>query len=120
MRRVFAGVWRWPRALGVGLVRLYQWTVSPALGPCCRFSPSCSHYTVACLQDHGLLVGGILGARRILRCTPWSRGGYDPPPAVGSVGVRGALFAGTSVPATETTGSAGSRSDESTRAGVTG
>lgn len=66
----------------IACIRLYQVGISPLLGPCCRFSPSCSHYAVACIRDHGALRGGWLTARRLLRCHPWHPGGLDlPPPA---------------------------------------
>jgi hypothetical protein len=62
------------------LIRIYQWTLSPLLGPVCRFEPSCSRYTVRCLELHGALKGSWLGARRLARCHPFNPGGYDPPP----------------------------------------
>lgn len=71
------------RALGwlmIGLVRLYQVTLSPLLGPRCRFWPSCSHYTEEAIRVHGPWRGGWMGARRIIRCHPGSRGGIDPVP----------------------------------------
>jgi len=64
----------------VGLVRLYQATVSPLLGPRCRYAPSCSAYAVEALRTHGVWRGLALGAWRILRCHPWAEGGYDPVP----------------------------------------
>jgi uncharacterized protein len=63
----------------VGLIRLYQWTVSPLLGNCCRYHPSCSQYTLEALRRFGP-VGLFLGGWRLLRCNPFSRGGYDPVP----------------------------------------
>jgi putative membrane protein insertion efficiency factor len=62
------------------LIRIYQRTLSPLLGPVCRFEPSCSRYAVKCLEWHGALRGSWLAARRIGRCHPWNPGGYDPPP----------------------------------------
>lgn len=62
------------------LIRCYQWTVSPLLGPRCRFYPSCSHYAVEALQRHGLLRGVWLTVRRLSRCHPWHPGGVDPVP----------------------------------------
>lgn len=67
-------------SLLVLLVRLYQVTLSPLLGNVCRFEPSCSRYTIACLTTHGALKGSWLSVRRILRCHPFNPGGYDPPP----------------------------------------
>lgn len=64
----------------VGLVRLYQWTLSPWLGPRCRFTPTCSEYAVAALQRFGPWRGSWLAGRRILRCHPWGATGYDPVP----------------------------------------
>ncbi len=65
----------------IGLVRLYQYLISPLLGPRCRFHPSCSHYTAEAVERHGALRGGWLAARRLLRCHAWHPGGYDPVPA---------------------------------------
>ncbi|WP_237141319.1 membrane protein insertion efficiency factor YidD [Serinicoccus hydrothermalis] len=64
------------------LIRLYQFTISPLLGPVCRYYPSCSAYGVTALERHGLLRGGWLTVRRVLRCHPWAAGGVDhvPPP----------------------------------------
>jgi putative membrane protein insertion efficiency factor len=62
------------------LIRVYQWTLSPLLGPSCRFEPSCSRYAVECLRLHGAAKGSYLAARRVLRCHPFHPGGYDPPP----------------------------------------
>jgi putative membrane protein insertion efficiency factor len=61
-------------------IRAYQLALSPLLGRTCRFSPSCSHYTAACIASHGALHGSWLGLRRIARCHPFHPGGYDPPP----------------------------------------
>ena len=76
-------LWRWPGRLAValliGAIRVYQVTLSPLLGPACRFEPSCSRYMVACLQKYGLLRGLARGLRRVSRCHPWNLGGYDPP-----------------------------------------
>jgi len=66
----------------VFVLRLYQAGVSPLLGPCCRYTPSCSEYAVQALRAHGLARGTLLAAWRILRCHPLAEGGYDPvPPA---------------------------------------
>jgi uncharacterized protein len=64
----------------LGLIRLYQVTLSPLLGDVCRFHPSCSRYTAACIQRFGPFKGSYLGARRIVRCHPFHPGGFDPPP----------------------------------------
>lgn len=64
----------------VALIRLYKRFLSPLLPPSCRFTPSCSMYTVEAIQKHGALRGTLLGAWRILRCNPFGKGGYDPVP----------------------------------------
>jgi putative membrane protein insertion efficiency factor len=71
------------RALALFLIRLYQWTVSPLLGPNCRFHPSCSQYALEAIERFGVLRGGWLAVKRIGRCHPWHPGGYDPVPAHG-------------------------------------
>jgi putative membrane protein insertion efficiency factor len=62
------------------IIRLYQLALSPLLGPRCRFYPSCSCYMHDAIRQHGVARGTWLGARRILRCHPFSPGGYDPVP----------------------------------------
>ena len=68
----------------LGLIRLYQLTLSPFIGRSCRFEPSCSRYTAACIELHGSAHGSWLGLKRIARCHPFHPGGYDPPPAPSS------------------------------------
>ena len=66
-----------------GAVVTYQWTLRPFIGSHCRFHPSCSHYALEALTEHGAIRGSWLSARRVLRCNPWHAGGYDPvPPSV--------------------------------------
>lgn len=67
----------------MGLIRLYQWTISPLLGPVCRYHPSCSRYGYEAMRVHGAAKGTALTVWRLLRCNPWSRGGYDPAPPHG-------------------------------------
>lgn len=66
----------------IGLIRCYQWTLRPLLGPCCRFYPSCSEYAIEALQVHGCIRGLWLGLKRIGRCHPIHPGGFDPVPAI--------------------------------------
>jgi uncharacterized protein len=68
------------RYLAVALIRLYQWTVSPLLGPRCRFYPSCSQYALEAIRRFGVLRGGWLAMVRLGRCHPWQPGGFDPVP----------------------------------------
>lgn len=64
----------------LGLLRFYKARISPGLPPACRFTPSCSEYAIEAIERRGVLVGGLLAARRVLSCNPFSRGGYDPVP----------------------------------------
>ncbi len=64
----------------IGAIRLYRKTLSPFIGQQCRFEPTCSHYGEEAIAKHGALRGTILTVWRILRCGPWSKGGYDPVP----------------------------------------
>ena len=73
------------RRLAVLPIRGYQLFISPVLPPSCRFTPTCSAYAIEALMTHGLLKGGALTVWRLLRCNPWSAGGYDPvPPRAGT------------------------------------
>jgi len=62
------------------LVRAYQVTLSPHIGNCCRFEPTCSAYCIEALRSHGVLRGCLLTLRRILRCRPFGPSGFDPVP----------------------------------------
>lgn len=64
----------------IGLIRLYQWMLSPLLGPACRFHPSCSTYAIEALRAHGVIRGLWLATCRIFKCHPFHPGGYDPVP----------------------------------------
>ena len=64
----------------IAFIKVYQYTMSPLLGPRCRYYPSCSNYAVDALREHGALRGLGLAAWRLLRCNPFSNGGYDPVP----------------------------------------
>ena len=64
--------------LSLRLITLYQAALSPLLGSSCRFSPTCSQYTYEAIDRHGWLKGAWMGIRRISRCHPFSKGGYDP------------------------------------------
>jgi len=70
---------RFRRVLGAGL-RTYKRLVSPLLPPACRFHPTCSEYAAEAIESHGALKGSALAASRLLRCNPWSDGGFDPVP----------------------------------------
>ncbi len=66
--------------LGVKMIRGYQVMLSPILPPACRFSPSCSQYTLIAVKRFGFFKGCFLGFKRIGRCHPFHEGGYDPVP----------------------------------------
>lgn len=62
------------------LIKLYQWILSPMLGPKCRFTPTCSQYSLEAFKKYGLFKGFWLTINRIRRCHPWGGHGYDPVP----------------------------------------
>lgn len=66
------------RAPLIGLVRLYQLFISPMIPPSCRFTPTCSQYAIEAIKLHGAWRGSFLAVRRLLRCHPFTRGGFDP------------------------------------------
>jgi putative membrane protein insertion efficiency factor len=66
--------------LALELIKLYQNTVSRVLPPVCRFQPTCSHYAFEAIKKYGVARGSWLAAKRIIRCNPFSEGGYDPVP----------------------------------------
>jgi len=69
------------KKLGIFLVKLYQKTISPIfylLGVRCKYHPTCSEYTMQAIEKYGFFKGSLLGIWRILRCNPFSKGGYDP------------------------------------------
>lgn len=65
------------RRLSLALIRWYQRWISPLFPNTCRYHPSCSQYTYEAIAKYGLLKGTLLGAWRILRCNPYSKGGFD-------------------------------------------
>lgn len=76
------GILLLPRNVVVALLRLYRAVISPLYGDVCRYYPSCSAYALGAVQQHGVVVGGYLAARRVVRCHPWAEGGVDDvPPA---------------------------------------
>lgn len=64
----------------LGAIRLYQKYISPMTAPRCRFTPTCSTYTLEAIEAHGHLKGIFYGVKRICKCHPWHAGGYDPVP----------------------------------------
>ncbi len=66
------------RAVVAFPIRLYRRLISPALGQRCKYHPSCSAYALQAIRTYGILRGVVLAAWRLLRCNPWSHGGFDP------------------------------------------
>ncbi|MFN3234367.1 MAG: membrane protein insertion efficiency factor YidD [Gammaproteobacteria bacterium] len=64
-------------------LKLYQYCLSPFLGPHCRFHPTCSQYSIEAISEHGIFKGILLSLRRLLRCHPWCEGGVDLVPKPG-------------------------------------
>lgn len=77
LRILFFYLIGWPLIV---LIRVYQWVISPIIGPKCRYQPTCSHYAVEALKKHGPFKGLWLSIRRISRCHPWGGSGWDPVP----------------------------------------
>ncbi|NQU34382.1 MAG: membrane protein insertion efficiency factor YidD [Bacteroidetes bacterium] len=73
MRRLLGGFF-------IFLIRIYQYTLSPFIGRSCRYTPTCSHYSVDAIKKHGPFKGGKLSIKRIASCNPWGGSGYDPVP----------------------------------------
>lgn len=68
------------KKLCIFLIKVYQKSISPALGKNCIFIPTCSQYTIEAIERYGSLKGIVMGIKRIIRCNPLSKGGYDPVP----------------------------------------
>ncbi|MDY6327259.1 MAG: membrane protein insertion efficiency factor YidD [Bacteroidales bacterium] len=64
----------------IGLIRLYQVTLSPLIGRACRYTPTCSNYGIEAIRKHGPVKGTFLTIKRVLSCNPWGGSGYDPVP----------------------------------------
>ena len=64
----------------IGLIRLYQITLSPWIGGACRYTPTCSNYGIQALEKYGAFKGSWLTIKRVVSCNPWGGSGYDPVP----------------------------------------
>lgn len=69
-----------PKRVMLCMIRFYRGAISPHLPPSCRYTPTCSVYAMQAIEKYGALKGGWLALRRILRCNPFHKGGYDPVP----------------------------------------
>ena len=72
----------------IALLKAYRTVISPLYGDVCKFHPTCSAYALGAVEAHGALRGSVLTVKRLVRCHPWSLGGYDPVP--GTDQARGA------------------------------
>lgn len=72
------GVAKVARAVAIAPIRVYQQLISPAIPRRCKYEPTCSRYAVDAIREYGILRGAVLAVWRLLRCNPWSYGGYDP------------------------------------------
>lgn len=66
------------KKLLISLIKFYRKFISPGKAPCCKFRPTCSQYALDAINKYGAFKGGIMAGYRILRCNPFSKGGYDP------------------------------------------
>jgi hypothetical protein len=67
-----------PKLVVLQLLRGYKWAVSPLFPPSCRYVPTCSEFAMEAVERFGVLRGGLMSAWRLLRCHPFTHGGYDP------------------------------------------
>jgi len=68
------------KRLILGALRFYKRAISPQLPPACRYTPTCSEYAIEAIERRGVVISGLLAAKRLISCNPFSRGGYDPVP----------------------------------------
>ncbi|MCI2110207.1 MAG: membrane protein insertion efficiency factor YidD [Acidaminococcaceae bacterium] len=68
------------KQIAIMLIRFYQKCISPLFPPHCRFYPTCSQYALEAVEKYGVVKGGFLAVKRILKCHPYHKGGYDPVP----------------------------------------
>ena len=68
------------KLLFIGLIKIYQYTISPLLPQSCRYTPTCSVYSIGVIKKYGVFKGIVLAFKRIIKCHPWGGYGYDPVP----------------------------------------
>lgn len=90
--RIVRGIALLPRNIIIALLRVYRAIISPLYGDVCRYYPSCSAYGLTAVQEHGVLKGGWMTARRLARCHPWAAGGIDDVPPHEHSPYRRSLF----------------------------
>ena len=80
--KIFPAVYKTVLLILIGLIRLYQNMISPFIPPCCCYKPTCSEYALEAMKRYGLLRGGMMSLKRILRCHPFAVGGIDEVPSL--------------------------------------
>ena len=80
MKKLYIGFKNLLSKMLIGLIRLYQITLSPYIGRACRYTPTCSNYGIEAIRKHGPFKGTWLTIKRVLSCNPWGSSGYDPVP----------------------------------------
>ena len=80
MKKLYIGFKHLLSKMLIGLIRLYQITLSPFIGRACRYTPTCSNYGIEAIRKHGPFKGTWLTIKRVLSCNPWGGSGYDPVP----------------------------------------
>lgn len=80
MRKLWSLFCKVLAAVMIGLIKLYQMTLSPLIGRSCRYTPTCSNYGLEAIRKYGPFKGGWLTLKRIVSCNPWGGSGYDPVP----------------------------------------
>ena len=80
MRKLYNGFKNLLSKMLIGLIRLYQITLSPFIGRACRYTPTCSNYGIEAIRKHGPFKGSWLTLKRVLSCNPWGGSVYDPVP----------------------------------------
>ena len=80
MKKLYIGFKNLLSKMLIGLIRLYQITLSPYIGRACRYTPTCSNYGIEAIRKHGPFKGTWLTIKRVLSCNPWGCSGYDPVP----------------------------------------
>ena len=80
MKKLYIGFKNLLSKMLIGLIRLYQITLSPYIGRACRYTPTCSNYGIEAIRKHGPFKGTWLTIKRVLSCNPWGGSGYDPGP----------------------------------------
>lgn len=80
INKTFSLIKNAPKRILLAFIKFYRQAISPLFPPCCRYTPTCSEYAYTAIQRYGFLKGSWMSMKRILRCHPWHKGGYDPVP----------------------------------------